>query len=114
MNSSAPRQAGLFFADLHRAEVTVDGGPRVRIRLPPAESLRTSGPASGMMRSAPLRRKCAGAGCRAQLLDESQRVGVELLLMGDRQSVGCAGAAIDFVAVTIGLMRRRPRGARLL
>jgi hypothetical protein len=31
-------------------------------------------------------------------LDESQKVGVELLLMGDRQSVGCAGAAIDFVA----------------
>jgi hypothetical protein len=26
--------------------------------------------------------------------DESQKVGVELLLMGDRQSVGCAGAAI--------------------
>src|SRR6202040_1063704 len=32
---------------------------QVRIHLPPAESLRTSGPASGMMRSAPLRRKCA-------------------------------------------------------
>jgi hypothetical protein len=31
-------------------------------------------------------------------LDESQKVGVELLLMGDRQSVGCAGAAMDFVA----------------
>jgi len=48
-------------------------GPRVRIRLPPAGSLRTSGPASGMMRSAPLRRKCAGAGCRAQLLMKPRR-----------------------------------------
>src|ERR1700736_5075123 len=27
-------------------------------------------------------------------LDENQKVGVELLLMGDRQSVGCAGAAM--------------------
>jgi hypothetical protein len=44
-------------------------------------SLRTSGPASWMMRSAPLCRKCAGAGCRAQLLMKSQKVGVELLLM---------------------------------
>jgi hypothetical protein len=34
----------------------------------------------------------------ASALDESQKVGVELLLVGDRQSVGCAGAAIDFVA----------------
>ena len=29
---------------------------------------------------------------------KASKVGVELLLMGDRQSVGCAGAAIDFVA----------------
>jgi hypothetical protein len=28
-------------------------------------------------------------------LDESQKVGVELLLMGDRQSVGCAGDGGD-------------------
>src|SRR3984957_4871408 len=81
------------------------------LRIAPRETSGTEGsnPSSSSGESANLRSRFRDDAVRAtaskmrrcwlpgSALDESQKIGVELLLMGDRQSVGCAGAAIDFV-----------------